>query len=324
MQSAASSTRRCRSMPDDSCVREWIHDPEAHVEVLRVGEWQVRAVPRGTPRFRRLLRREALHVQLWHPTASVSVVTPSVDTSDCFEVRCAGALPVRVARPPQLHALVARTCGVDLPKMREMALFADWFARAEERRAAESRRRRCRGRRGNPGAHVPANPVVRANDSKDASGHVGDLDALRHCDPASLRCLVLYYVVVTPGRARALAAQPGAHGAGQPTVCSLVAQLYAAATRSREVRQCIDNDLAEILEEEARGLAGLDLAGLAATWRRSSDERSSDLDIVAFLWTVARQPEPWFRKLEGKVRQRVEQSRNWLLVDGASTMGIFV
>lgn len=82
--------------PHDPCEREL-----AHV----VGDWEVRVFADG--KFEYFAPRGLWHVQLWHPKARVSVLTPSKLTGDAYEVFPAQRWKQRVASHASVAQLVA-------------------------------------------------------------------------------------------------------------------------------------------------------------------------------------------------------------------------
>lgn len=113
---------------------EWLHDPKERRFVLRVRDWEIRALRRSAEDYGRIRRRGGMHVQLWHRPSRTSVLTPSSLTNNRFEVCRDGGSPVEV-RPPKLHDLVEMIASVELPPMREIALMVEWFARPGRRPA---------------------------------------------------------------------------------------------------------------------------------------------------------------------------------------------
>ena len=62
------------------------HDPRERVVLCPADDWQVRAFLFTDPRFEYLAPRGLWHIQLWHPQAGVSILTPSALTMDCYEI----------------------------------------------------------------------------------------------------------------------------------------------------------------------------------------------------------------------------------------------
>jgi hypothetical protein len=112
------------------------HDPRERVLAAHIDGWEVRAFPPDDRKFQYFVTRGFLHVQLWHPQARVSVLTPSRLTGDQYEVFPCGGWKAPVDEPAPLRRLVARTHGVALPSLGRLAAIVEWYVRAEERRAA--------------------------------------------------------------------------------------------------------------------------------------------------------------------------------------------
>lgn len=293
----------------------WLHDPDARVPVLRVGDWEVRALRRGSPRFRRLHRRGGLHVQLWDPAAGVSVVTPSALTGQRFEICRRGDRPIAVPRPPQLHGTVADLGAAPLPTMREIALLADWFTRAGRR-----------GRGAGPAAGGCAAGAIRRSPTprrqrSQAPGAATAGDPLHACAPAALRLLVVYLAVSDPAAlARIAPVAEAAPTAAPGQGCGTVVAAFAAALRSAAVRRELDRQLAARLGAGVRPLRSLCLADLADAWHREVASGARGARLAALLWAIARRPEACVRKLEAKVCARIEESRHWLLLDADAAL----
>jgi hypothetical protein len=62
------------------------HDPRERVVLCPADHWQVRAFLFNDPRFQYLAPRGLWHIQLWHPGAGVSVLTPSALTGGRYEI----------------------------------------------------------------------------------------------------------------------------------------------------------------------------------------------------------------------------------------------
>lgn len=112
------------------------HDPRQRVVVAEAGEWQIRGFAHDDPKFDYFARRGFLHLQLWHPRARISVLTPSRLTGGLFEVYPISGWKLPVLKPALLRALVLQHHGVEIPSRRQVALFVEWYVRAEERRLA--------------------------------------------------------------------------------------------------------------------------------------------------------------------------------------------
>ena len=92
------------------------HDPRERVLVEYLGDWEIRIFsPTGT--FHRYFAAKGmLHVQLWHPGARLSLLTPSPITAGRFEVYpLAGWKHARYGYH-ELAQEVRSGCGVELPR----------------------------------------------------------------------------------------------------------------------------------------------------------------------------------------------------------------
>jgi hypothetical protein len=111
------------------------HDPSERVLVARADAWEVRAFPPGDPKHAYFATRELLHLQLWHPAAGVSLLTPSRLTAGAYEL-----FPIegwkRAARSAEEARRLARYAhGVELPSPLRLAALIEWHVRRDERRA---------------------------------------------------------------------------------------------------------------------------------------------------------------------------------------------
>ncbi len=92
------------------------HDPRERTPIDTAGEWLVCQFPAGDRRLDYFARRGLLHLQLWHPIAEVSVLTPSRLTEDCFELypyakgRLRDPRPAVIAAVLHLHCLPFPSC----------------------------------------------------------------------------------------------------------------------------------------------------------------------------------------------------------------------
>lgn len=114
------------------------HDPRDRVLVDTVGDWEVRCFAPGDPKFHYFVTRRLLHVQLWHPAARVSVLTPSRLTAGLFEAFPHEGWKARVRCPDALAAMVERDHGLALPALPRLAALVSWHVRAAERRATRT------------------------------------------------------------------------------------------------------------------------------------------------------------------------------------------
>lgn len=112
------------------------HDPRERALVDFVDGWQVRVFPATDPKFPYFVGRRLLHVQLWHPEARVSVLTPSRLTAGCFEAFPYRDWKIRLRCPDALERVVRDSHGVALPALPRLAALVLWHVRAAERHAA--------------------------------------------------------------------------------------------------------------------------------------------------------------------------------------------
>lgn len=95
-----------------------------------MGAWEIRVFsPSGT--FHRYFRAHGmLHVQLWHPEAGVSLLTPSALTADQYEVFPFAGWKHARRSYPQLCVEVAAGIGVTLPAQERLEALAAMFTAA--------------------------------------------------------------------------------------------------------------------------------------------------------------------------------------------------
>ena len=72
-----------------------LHDPHLRQLVGHVEEWELRVFAETSPLHEKLALEGLLHIQLWNQAHHVSVVTPSVFTSDAFEISPIKGKPFR-------------------------------------------------------------------------------------------------------------------------------------------------------------------------------------------------------------------------------------
>lgn len=109
------------------------HDPWERGLVARIGAWEVRRFEPEDLKFGYFLARGFLHLQLWHPEAPASVLTPSRLTGGFFEVFPIDGWKARVTAGV-LHRIVARELGVRLPSLTRIAAATEWHLHALVRR----------------------------------------------------------------------------------------------------------------------------------------------------------------------------------------------
>jgi hypothetical protein len=98
------------------------HDPAQRVLVGTIGAWELRQSAEA--------RRGMAHVQLWEPTARVSIVTPSRATYGCFEARIDGVVVAARSWAALRRSLAGRA--VDVPSLATMRAVERWFVLATE------------------------------------------------------------------------------------------------------------------------------------------------------------------------------------------------
>jgi hypothetical protein len=108
------------------------HDPWERCALAWVGEWDVRQFSTADPKLDYFRRRGFLHLQLWHPGARISILTPSRLTAGNFEAWAQGGERFAVSR---WNDLGAHFEGIALPTATEVAALESWFVRREEPRA---------------------------------------------------------------------------------------------------------------------------------------------------------------------------------------------
>lgn len=115
------------------------HDPAERELVGQIGPWQVRRFPLSSAKLEYCARRGFLHLQLWHPEAGVSVLTPSRLTGDQFDVAGNGTRVV-VPAPAALSQVLAAH-RVRPPSMARITALVEWHVRAIERGLARTQPR---------------------------------------------------------------------------------------------------------------------------------------------------------------------------------------
>jgi hypothetical protein len=86
------------------------HDPSERELAHVLGDWEVRIF--GDRKFSYFVERGLWHVQLWHPAARVSVLTPSRLTRDAYEVYPSRGWKARAATHAEVGRLVSEEHGV--------------------------------------------------------------------------------------------------------------------------------------------------------------------------------------------------------------------
>jgi len=95
------------------------HDPRERELALEQGGWQVRLF--GGRKFQYFVTRGFWHMQLWHPDARVSVLTPSRLTSGFYETFPIANWKAQAADYPTLVQLVSEMHEIVLPNAGEVA-----------------------------------------------------------------------------------------------------------------------------------------------------------------------------------------------------------
>ena len=86
--------------------------------MIGVRGWDVRVF--GEHKFQYFVRQGFWHLQLWHPEAGVSVLTPSKLTCDLYEVFPIASWKARASTYPELARLIADEHGLELPRELEL------------------------------------------------------------------------------------------------------------------------------------------------------------------------------------------------------------
>ncbi len=96
----------------------------------------MRAFPRHGSTHRYFATRDLLHLQLWHPEACVSLLTPSRLTAHAYELFPIDGWKRAVGSAEAARRLARYELGVELPSPLRLAALIEWYVRSEERRAA--------------------------------------------------------------------------------------------------------------------------------------------------------------------------------------------
>jgi hypothetical protein len=133
------------------------HDPRERVVLCRAGDWQVRAFLATDPRFAYLAPRGLWHLQLWHPRAAVSVLTPSGLTLDRYEVYPVAGWKRAVPCLGDVRALLEVFHGIQPPSAGTLAALEAQFVHDPVARAISARRSPAPAPGGRP---VPARSTL--------------------------------------------------------------------------------------------------------------------------------------------------------------------
>lgn len=94
------------------------HDPRDREVAVLLGAWEVRL---STGRaFEYFVPRGLWHAQLWHPTARISILTPSRLTAGAFEAFPCRGWKARTTTYAELRALLGREHAATLPSAAEV------------------------------------------------------------------------------------------------------------------------------------------------------------------------------------------------------------
>ena len=91
------------------------HDPRERCFIETIGDWQVRVFSASSQLHRFFSRHGMLHVQLWHPEAGISVLTPSPITCGQYEVFPVAGWKYAQSDYARLVVDIQGSCGVTLP-----------------------------------------------------------------------------------------------------------------------------------------------------------------------------------------------------------------
>lgn len=95
------------------------HDPTERVLAVKLGEWEVRIFEGKKQRY--FLPRGMGHLQLWHPAAGVSVLTPSRLTGGRYEVFPVDDWKAQASNYRQVVLMVIGRHGLFMPAAPEVA-----------------------------------------------------------------------------------------------------------------------------------------------------------------------------------------------------------
>lgn len=103
------------------------HDPRDRAAVCVAGAWQVRTLLETDPKLDYLARRGLLHLQLWHPEAQVSVLSPSGLTGGHYETFPINEWKRQTPDRATLARLIRAHHRLELPSAGIMAALESWF-----------------------------------------------------------------------------------------------------------------------------------------------------------------------------------------------------
>lgn len=115
--------------PFATSMRPPAHDPTERMLLTWAEGWQVRVFAETDFRYGYFARKRMLHVQLWHPRARVSVLTPSRFTADRWELHGERAWRITADDPRAIDRVLAPIFGVRLPNIMTLLGLEYWFVR---------------------------------------------------------------------------------------------------------------------------------------------------------------------------------------------------
>jgi hypothetical protein len=133
MANGASTRRRALAPPAPSPPPP--HDPRERVCVAGWNGWEVRSFAANDRRRGYLASHGMGHVQLWHPGAGVSVLTPSRLTGDQIEIYPIAGWKRAATDTQAASALVRYAFQLTLPGPARLHAFARWSAGATQSNA---------------------------------------------------------------------------------------------------------------------------------------------------------------------------------------------
>jgi hypothetical protein len=113
------------------------HDPRQRDLIVRLPEWEVRAFPRDGRMHAYFAPRGLLHLQLWHPRARVSVLTPSRLTCGRYEIYPYEGRKLPVADMQALYRAMSALLRRELPPPARLVALERWFVEREARLSKE-------------------------------------------------------------------------------------------------------------------------------------------------------------------------------------------
>jgi hypothetical protein len=102
------------------------HDPRERVEIARLGDWEVRSFRPDGVKHRYFAPRGMLHLQLWHPAAGISLLTPSQLTLRRYEVYPIAEWKFAHASLDSIRGIVRSSHGIELPVAAAIRALERW------------------------------------------------------------------------------------------------------------------------------------------------------------------------------------------------------